>query len=66
MMAEHEDHGAHLQAVKDLTDDMRAPAGACTTWRALYAGLRKFAEDLVEHIHVENNILFPRFSAGEA
>ena len=66
MMAEHEDHGAHLQALKDLTDDMRAPEGACTTWRALYAGLRKFAEDLVEHIHIENNILFPQFLVGEA
>jgi regulator of cell morphogenesis and NO signaling len=64
MMAEHEDHGANLQTLKDLTDDMRAPEGACTTWRALYAGLRKFADDLVEHIHLENNILFPRFLVG--
>ena len=66
MMAEHDDHGGHLQALKGMTDDFRAPEGACTTWRALYAGLGKFAEDLVEHIHLENNILFPRFmiSAG--
>ena len=65
MMAEHDDHGAHLQALKVLTDDMRAPEGACTTWRALYGGLGKFAEDLVEHIHLENNVLFPRFVASE-
>ena len=66
MMAEHEDHGAHLRALKDLTGDLRAPDRACTTWRALYAGLSKFAEDLVEHIHIENNILFPRFLVSEA
>ena len=61
MMADHDDHGLRLQALKDITDDIRAPEGACTTWRALYAGLAKFSDDLVEHIHVENNILFPRF-----
>lgn len=66
MMADHADHGAHLQQIRDLTDDIRAPEDACTTWRALYAGLAKFADDLVEHIHVENNILFPRFLGGQA
>ena len=33
-------------------------------WRALYAGLRKFADDVVEHIHTENNAHFPRFMVG--
>jgi regulator of cell morphogenesis and NO signaling len=65
MMAEHDDHGAHLQALKVLTDDMRAPEGACATWRALYSGLGKFAEDLVEHIHLESNVLLPRFAVSE-
>jgi len=37
------------------------PEGACNSWRALYTGTRKFADDLVEHVHIENNILFPRF-----
>jgi regulator of cell morphogenesis and NO signaling len=40
---------------------MQTPEGACGSWRALYAGLRKFADDLVDHIHIEINILFPRF-----
>jgi regulator of cell morphogenesis and NO signaling len=61
MMAEHEEHGAYLQALKDLTNDLRTPEDGCATWQALYAGITKFADDLVEHIHTENNILFPRF-----
>lgn len=61
MMADHDDHVVHLSELRRLTDDVRAPEAACTTWRALYAGLNKFADDLVEHIHTENNILFPRF-----
>ncbi len=61
MMAEHEDHGAHLQALRDRTQDFQTPDDGCATWRALYAGLAKFADDLIAHIHTENNILFPRF-----
>lgn len=61
MMAEHKDHEAYLQSLKGLTHDLRVPDDGCTTWRALYAGIAKFADDLVEHIHIENNILFPRF-----
>lgn len=63
MLGEHEDHGAHLRALETLTGDFVAPEGACNTWRALYLGLRKFADDLVDHISTENNILFPRFAA---
>lgn len=66
MMAEHDDHGKQLQAIRDLTDDMTPPEDACTTWRALYAGLNKFGDDLIEHVHLENNILFPRFLPGGA
>lgn len=61
MMAEHQEHGAHLEEIKRLTHDLAMPADGCATWRALYAGLAKFMEDLIEHIHIENNILFPRF-----
>ncbi|MBR0670246.1 iron-sulfur cluster repair protein YtfE [Neoroseomonas soli] len=62
MRHEHDDHGAQLAQIMALTDDATPPEGACTTWRALYAGLRKFAEDLTEHVHLENNVLFPRFA----
>jgi regulator of cell morphogenesis and NO signaling len=66
MMAEHDDHGKQLQAIRDLTGDMTPPEDACMTWRALYAGLGKFADDLIDHVHIENNILFPRFLGGGA
>jgi regulator of cell morphogenesis and NO signaling len=66
MLAEHDDHGVHLRALEALTDDFTAPAEACPTWRALYVGLRKFTDDLMEHILTENTLLFPRFLPGAA
>ena len=62
MRAEHEDHGAALQRLFDLTQDITLPQGACATWHALYTGLRTFRDDLIAHIHIENNILFERFA----
>jgi len=62
LLAEHDDHGAHLRELERLTADFTVPDDACPTWRALYAGARKLADDLMEHIHTENNVLFPRFS----
>lgn len=62
MRMEHDDHGVALRRLEELTDDITPPRQACTTWRALYAGLRTFRQDLMEHIHTENNILFERFA----
>lgn len=62
MRMEHDEHGAALRRLEQLTDDITPPRGACTTWRALYAGLKTFRSDLVTHIHTENNILFERFA----
>ncbi|MBP0464225.1 iron-sulfur cluster repair protein YtfE [Roseomonas sp. PWR1] len=61
MRDDHDDHGARLRELEALTNNHLPPEGACTTWRALYNGTAKFASDLVEHIHLENNVLFPRF-----
>ncbi len=61
MQAEHVDHGLTLEELAALTNDMQPPQGACGSWRALYSGLRKLSDDLIDHIHIENNILFPRF-----
>jgi regulator of cell morphogenesis and NO signaling len=61
MRHEHDDHGEHLRQLEALTGNFIIPAGACPTWQALYAGLRKLTDDLMEHIHLENNVLFPRF-----
>ena len=58
MRHEHEQHGEALQVLEALTHDITLPRGACNTWRALYLGLGALRADLVEHIHLENNILF--------
>ena len=64
MRAEHTDHGAALQQLNALTHDATPPAGACNTWRALYAGVAQLRDDLMEHIHLENNVLFPQFEVA--
>jgi regulator of cell morphogenesis and NO signaling len=61
MRDEHDEHGERLRAIETLTHGLTLPDDACPTWRALYAGLRKLIDDLMEHIHLENNILFPQF-----
>lgn len=58
MLEEHEHHGDNLAKLEALTQDMNPPAGACNTWQALYLGLRTFREELMQHIHLENNVLF--------
>jgi iron-sulfur cluster repair di-iron protein len=56
---EHVDHGRSLDRLRVLTANLTAPAEACPTWRALYLCLGWQADDLMEHIHLENNVLFP-------
>lgn len=65
MRNEHTAHGAQLERLMALTTDATPPPGACNTWRALYAGTARLTEDLIEHIHLENNLLFPVFE-GQA
>ena len=60
MEHEHIGHGEHLERLLALTNQGVPPQGACNTWQALYVGVRSFAQDIVEHIHLENNILFAR------
>ncbi|HKP58311.1 MAG TPA: iron-sulfur cluster repair protein YtfE [Polyangiales bacterium] len=59
MQREHDDHGASLEGIRELTADLTVPEGACTTWRALQLRLIAFESDLMDHIHLENNLLFP-------
>lgn len=66
MRSEHVQHGNELDKINALTNDATPPAGACNTWRALYAGLAQLNEDLINHIHLENNVLFPQFDATTA
>lgn len=64
MMQEHDDHGESLRRLREIATDYVPPAEACATWRALYAGLEKLERELMEHIHLENNVLFPRSLSG--
>lgn len=58
--AEHEAAGALLHAMHDITHDFAVPDGVCATYEALYRGLQELEADVHRHIHLENNILFPR------
>ncbi len=60
MEQEHDDHREALLRTRALTNDLRIPEEACTSWRALYMRLDALEADLMEHIHLENNVLFPR------
>ncbi len=60
MEHEHESAGAALHRLRELTDGYQPPEGACNTWRALWHGLGALEESTHQHIHLENNILFPR------
>ena len=61
---EHQLHGAQLRRIRELTGNLATPEKACRSWRALYDGLLRLEADLMEHIHLENNILFPRALAA--
>jgi regulator of cell morphogenesis and NO signaling len=63
MRHEHDEHGGRLAQLEALTHDCVAPPEACASWQALYVGLRKLVDDVREHVHLENNVLFPRFGA---
>lgn len=65
MESEHENAGDIFKTIAILTNDYTPPAGACNTFRALYAKLKEFEEDLHLHIHLENNILHPKAIALE-
>ena len=60
MEYEHDDHGRNLAIIRELTDNLTAPEEACTSWRALYLRLDALEAELMEHIHLENHVLFPR------
>jgi regulator of cell morphogenesis and NO signaling len=64
MEDEHRDHGENLAELRRLANDYVPPADACSTWQALYLGLHELERKLMEHIHLENNVLFPRALAG--
>ncbi|OFW23794.1 MAG: iron-sulfur cluster repair di-iron protein [Acidobacteria bacterium RIFCSPLOWO2_02_FULL_59_13] len=60
MEMEHESAGSALEQMRQVTDGYQVPADGCATYRALLEGLERLEADLHVHIHLENNILFPR------
>jgi regulator of cell morphogenesis and NO signaling len=60
MEMEHDSAGAALASLRRLTGDHTPPADACNNYRGLLSGLADLEADLHQHIHKENNILFPR------
>ena len=60
MEMEHDDHKRNLDLIRAMTNGLVPPAEACVTWRALYLGLEQLEQELMEHIHLENHVLFQR------
>jgi len=65
MEHDHESAGQLMRSIRELSDGFDPPAGACSTYRALYAKLEEFEGDLHRHVHLETNALFPRAAALE-
>jgi regulator of cell morphogenesis and NO signaling len=60
MMREHDTAGEILRELRSLTSDYKVPGDACASYQTLYQALENFEADLHQHIHLENNILFPK------
>jgi regulator of cell morphogenesis and NO signaling len=60
MESEHQQVGDEMYSIRALSNGYAPPEDACTTYRIAYQELREFEQDLHQHIHLENNILFPK------
>ena len=60
MMREHDGAGDLLRRIRQLSNDFDPPADGCVSYQTLYGALEELEQDLHQHIHLENNILFPR------
>lgn len=60
MEDDHKTEGDRFRLISELTDDYNPPSDACNTYRVTFSLLKEFEEDLHRHIHLENNILFPK------
>lgn len=66
LMQDHDDAGTLMAEIRSLSRNFTPPGYACATFRAFYEGLKEFEQDLHQHVHLENNILFPRAMKLEA
>ncbi|GAA0324803.1 iron-sulfur cluster repair di-iron protein [Bacillus carboniphilus] len=60
--SEHETAGSLLKEIREVTNDYQLPEGACNTYRLTFLKLAELESDLFDHIHLENNVLFPRLN----
>ena len=60
MMEEHDNEGERFRQIAELSENYSPPTDACNTYRVAFSLLQEFEEDLHRHIHLENNILFPK------
>lgn len=60
LIQEHDHAGVLLAEIRSLSRDFNTPEHACSTYHAFFEGLKDFERDLHRHVHLENNILFPR------
>jgi len=65
MLKEHETTGSNLHRLRTITDNYTPPENACLTHKVTFAKLKELDKDLVQHIHLESNILFPKAIAME-
>lgn len=61
MHSEHSDEGTRYKYIRNLMNGFAAPDDACASYKLMLEELEEFMDGLFEHIHIENNILFPRF-----
>lgn len=66
MESEHDNAGNALEKFRSLTDDFTPPEWACNTFRAMYSGLAELEQNMHQHVHKENNVLFPKALQREA
>jgi regulator of cell morphogenesis and NO signaling len=64
MEKEHEHAGGKMFEIRRLTNNYQIPPGVCTTFQVCLSELKEFEDDLHQHVHLENNILFPRALRG--
>lgn len=61
LKAEHDGAGDILRELRKITNDFKVPEDACNSYRITYQKLEELESDIFQHVHLENNILFPRY-----